>query len=148
MQDIEDQPQEKPGFNLLVTYRDEKTGLVVKSDPYTLRVTGESGSSERQRLWERPKNSGNLFDKKGNPCGRWEYEEKTVKGKTIKTGKYNPDAEHIAFVPPPTKDQLLAQQLTEKDVKIAELEREMAAIKAEKEKKDSPPAGKTATKKE
>lgn len=125
------------GFNLKVTYRDERTGLITHTDPYTVRYVGEVGSNEKSRLWERPKGSGNLFDKHNNPCGRWVYTEKVVKGKKINEGKYDPSAEHIAFTPPPTQDQKLAQELTAKDVRIAELEREMASIKAEQEKKSA-----------
>lgn len=123
------------GFDLVVTHRDPKTGLVVRENPYILRVIGETGSSEKQRLWERPKGSGNLFDKHNNPVGRWVYEDKIVKGKKIRVGSYDEKAEHVAFTPPPTKDQLLAQGISERDVKIAELERELNAIKAENEKK-------------
>lgn len=135
-----DEPKEiKPsGFNLQVTYRDDKTGQVTHTDPYTLRVSGEQGSNERVRLWERPKGSGNLFDKKGNPAGRWVYEKVSEKGKTFMKGKHDPTAEHIEFTPPLTQDQLLAKELTDSKVKIAELEREMASIKAEREKKDAP----------
>lgn len=130
-------PEEKPqtGFNLIVTKRDDKTGLVTEKDPYILRVIGETGSSEKQRLWERPAGSGNLWDKSNNPVGRWVYEEKVIKGKKVKEGKFVADAPHIAFTPPQTKDQILAKSLSEKEVKIAELERELLSIKTEKDKR-------------
>jgi hypothetical protein len=128
----EEQPKE---FDLKVTYRDEKTGLITKRDPYILRVVGEQGSNVKSRLWERPAGSGNLFDKHMNPVGRWVYEEKTVRGKVVRVGKFVEGAEHIKYVPPMTEDQKLAQELLSKDAKIAELEREMAAIKAEETKK-------------
>lgn len=127
----EDKPQ--TGFNLQVTYRDEHTGLITHEDPYIRRVVGE----ERQVLWERPKGSGNLFDKHNNPIGRWISEDKVIKGKAVKVGHHDPDAKHIAFTPPPTADQILAQTITEKDVKIAELEQELKAIQAEREKRGS-----------
>ncbi len=128
------------GFNLQVTYRDEQTGLVTHSDPYVLRVIDETGSGDKRELFERPKGSGNLFDKQNNPVGRWVYgEEKIIKGKKVRVGSFVPDAQHIAFTPPPTEDQLLARQLSEKDVKIAELERELKAIQSEKSKKAEAP---------
>lgn len=119
------------GFDLTVHHRDPKTGALVNVTPYILRVCGETGSSEKTYLWERPKGSGNLFDKQGNPVGRWVMEEQDVKGKKIKVGKHDPKAEHIAFTPPPTKDQQLAASIAQKDVRIAELERELKAIQAE-----------------
>lgn len=132
-------PEEKPetGFSTLVTHRDDKTGLVTHTDPYIRRVIGEVGSNERQTLWERPAGSGNLFNKAGNPIGRWVYEEKIVKGKAVKVGSYVPDAEHIAYVAPLTADQKLRQEMTADKVRMAELERELAQIKAEKEKKSA-----------
>lgn len=129
---------QQKGFDLVVTHRDEKTGQITRTEPYILRVIGEVGSNEKSRLWERPAGSGNLFDKKGNPVGRWVYEEKSVKGKKVRTGKFVPDVEHVEFVPPQTEDQKLRYEMTENKAKIAELERELAAIKAEKEKKSAP----------
>lgn len=121
------------GFDLRVTHRDPHTGLITKEDPYVLRIIGESGSSDRMELLERPKGSGNLFDRRNRPIGRWIMEERTIKGKVTRVGKYDPEAEHIVFTPPATKDQVLARSLTEKDVRIAELEKELRAIQAEKE---------------
>lgn len=129
---------QQKGFDLTVTHRDEKTGQVIRTEPYILRVIGEVGSNEKTRLWERPAGSGNLFDKKGNAVGRWVYEDKIVKGKKVRTGKFEPDVEHVEFVAPQTEDQKLRQQLTEDKAKIAELERELAAVRMEKEKKSAP----------
>lgn len=109
------------GFNLVVHHRNPKTGLVEKADPYILRVC-DAGNGGRTRLWERPKGSGNLYEKSGKPCGRWI------------DGKHDSKAEHIAFVAPLTSDQKLAAESIENKVRIAELERELAAIKAEKTK--------------
>lgn len=113
---------DKKEFNLKVHYRDEKTGLVTQEDSYTLRIIA-AGDGGKMRLWERPKNSGNLFDKKNEPIGRW------VKG------KWEKDAKHVAFEKPLTNDQKLASALAQKDARVLELERELAAIKAEQEKK-------------
>jgi hypothetical protein len=67
--------------------------------------------------------SGNLFNSKNEPIGRWV------------DGNWDKKAEHIAFVKPETKDQMLAREVVSKDAKIAELELELAAIKAESDKK-------------
>jgi hypothetical protein len=124
--------ENKPkGFDLRVTHRDEKTGLVTHTDPYTLRVMGEG--SAKVRYWERPAGSGNLFDKKGKPAGRWDKTQ--PEGKRLLA-----DVEHVAVIPVLTQDQKLRQQMTEDKAKIAQLEREVASIKAEKEKARPAPA--------
>ena len=127
------------GFDLRVTHRDPKTGLVTHTDPYILRVIGDGDNGGRSRLWERPAGSGNCWDKQGNPIGRWVYEEKEINGKKIRTGHYDPKAEHVHWEKPLTEDQKLAKEVLTKDAKIVELERELAAIKAESEKKSAPP---------
>lgn len=132
----ETQEDKKPEFSTKVTHRDEKTGLVVKQDPYILRVSGETGSNVKNRMWERPAGSGNLFDKQMNPIGRWESEEKVIRGKKVKVGKYNPDAKHIEWKAPETQDQKLAREHAEATAKNAALEKELASLKAEVEKKN------------
>jgi len=121
------------GFDLLVTHRDEKTGIVTDRDPYILRVTGEQGG-EKSKIWERPAGSGNCFNKKNEPIGRWITEERkdAKSGKIVRTGRLDPDAVHVVFEKPLTKDQVLSKEVTESRSKIAELEKELAAIKAEK----------------
>lgn len=115
------QIEEAPtGFNLQVTYRDEQTGLIDRHDPYILRVCGDGGN--RTQLFERPKGSGNCFDKQNNPIGRWV------------NGKHQPTAEHIKFVPPMNEDQKIRAEMTKDKVRIAELEKELKAVAAEKEK--------------
>lgn len=122
----------KKSFDLKVTHRDEKTGLVTESDPYILRECAREGGG-RQRFWERPAGSGNLFDKSGTPIGRWD--------KTKPEGQRFIEGEkHIAFQRPLTGDQKLRAEMIAKDVRLAEVERELAAVKAEKEKKDAPKA--------
>lgn len=116
------------GFDLMVHHRDEKTGLVTKSDPYTLRVTGVQGG-EKTEIFERPPGSGNCFAKNGEPIGRWVVDPKTKRG-SLKEGE-----PHVTYSKPETQDQKLAKELITKDSRIAELERELAAINAEKEKK-------------
>lgn len=121
----------KPKFDITVTHRDERTGLITKRDPYILRVT-QASDGGKTRLWERPVGSGNLFNSKNVACGRWIVDEKTKKGKHVA------DAEHVHFTPPPTEDMKLAQEMTQKDVRIQALEAELAQIRAEGEKKMSP----------
>lgn len=116
------------GFDLQVTFRDDLTGLVTHHNPYTMRVVAAQDGG-KMRLWERPVGSGNLWDKKGNPIGRWLTDEKTKKGKFIK------GEPHISFVPPMTEDQKLARSLTEKDSRITALEKELDSLKAESKKK-------------
>lgn len=128
--------QTPKGFDLRVTHRDEKTGLITHTTPYTLRVIGNGSGGGTTKLWERPSGSGNLWNKKGDPIGRWVKDEKGV-------GRWDKEAKHIDFTPPETKDQKLAREVAAKDVKIAEMERELAAIRAEQEKSAKP-----ATKKE
>jgi hypothetical protein len=129
-------------FDLIVHHRDPKTGLVVKSDPYILRVVGETGSSEKSQYWERPAGSGNLFDKENNPIGRWVYEEVTIKGKKVRKGKFEAGVEHIAFERPMTADQKLAQAVIESTRENDALKAELAALKAESEKKSGGPTPK------
>jgi len=124
---MDSQDQKPKGFDTTVTHRDPKTGRITHTTPYILRVCGEPGSSEKARYWERPAGSGNLFDKHNNPIGRWVYEEKNVKGKMVKIGKYDPNAKHVEWVPPQTEDQKIASE-------NAALKAELAALKAEKEK--------------
>lgn len=133
-----DMEQEKPKFDLVVTHRDPKSGLVTKTTPYILRVCGETGSSEKTQMWERPAGSGNLFDKEMNPVGRWVYEEQKVKGKMVRVGHHEPEAEHIVFVPPMTADEKLRHEMAETQVKLAEAQKELASIKAEREKALAP----------
>jgi len=125
MRHVPEQEEKKAeGFDLIVTHRDVKTGLVTHSNPYILRVCGEQGNSVKARYWERPKGSGNLFDKKGQPVGRWDASkpegERFIKG-----------AKHIEWVAPLTEDQKIAQE-------NAALKAELAQLKAEQAKKAAP----------
>ncbi len=115
---LDETKNEESGFDLTVNHRDPKTGLVTKRTPYVLRVVGAPDGG-RTSLFERPKGSGNIFDGQGNPWGRW-----------IK-GEHHPNEPHIAFVVPLTEDERLKHSVVEKDAKIAELEKELAAIRAE-----------------
>lgn len=111
-------------FSLRVTFRNMKTGLVEKTNPYILRMVGDGGN--KQQLWERPAGSGNLFNAKNEPIGRWDKSK--PEGERFLKGK-----EHIEWKAPETSDQRLAREYAEKDSKINQLERELAAIKVERE---------------
>ncbi len=124
--EVEEKEETKKGFDLTVTHRDSKTGLVTKHDPYTLRVI------DHERLWERPAGSGNLWDKENNPIGRWISKTEVIKGKKAVTGTYDPNAQHVAWEPPLTEDQKIAKE-------NATLRQELAALKAEKAKTEAPP---------
>jgi len=125
-----EQEVKKQGFDLTVTHRDPHTGLITHRNPYTLRIVASSDGS-KQRLWERPSGSGNIWDRHGNPAGR--FEKTIVEGKSV--GKFVAGAKHKEFVKPLTADQLLANSLVTKDSRIAELEKELANIRADQENK-------------
>lgn len=107
-----------------VTQRDPKTGKVIGANPVVIRRIKNSEGGTTQ-LIEWPKGSGNIWNNKEipEPIGRY------VKGE-FKAGE-----KHIEFQPPVTEDQKLAARATEAEVRVAELERELAQIKAEQAKK-------------
>ncbi len=120
--------------SLIVHHRDDKTGQVKSEDAYVLHVIGgENG--EKMRLFERPKGSGNVFDGQGRPAGRWD--------KNAREGsRFLKGVEHIAFTAPETQDQKLKREMIETNSENAALKAELAAIKAEKESRDSKSADK------
>ena len=122
-------PQEEPKkkeFDLRVQHRNPRTGLIEKVDPYTLHVIGD----DHRKVYERPSGSGNCWDPRNNPIGRWDEKKGFIEG-----------AKHIEFTPPETKDQILARSLIAKDTKIAALEKELAEYTAEKDRNSKPPKG-------
>lgn len=119
--------EKKERFDLTVTHRNPKTGLITHQDPYILRQF-DHPELGRIKAFERPKGSGNLFDRDNNPMGRWEREETVHLGKTIYGGKFVKDAPHIEWNPPETQDQIVARE-------NAALKAELAAMKAEAAKK-------------
>ena len=115
------------GFDTKVTHRDPKTGLIIKKTPYIKRVCGKvAGGSDR--YFEKPAGSGNLFNKKGEPVGRWD--SNLAEGK-----RCIPCASHIEFAVPQTEDDKLAKSLILKERENATLKAELNALKMEKEKK-------------
>lgn len=117
-QDLYNDPKEvKKGFDLQVTFRDEKTGVVTHTDPYVLRVV--SGT----KYWERPAGSGNIFNAKGEAIGRWEK------------NAFVPNAKHVAYAPPETRDQKLAREIAETKSQNEVLMKELESLRAEQKKK-------------
>lgn len=134
-----DKTEEEVETGLVVSYRNPKTKLIERKDPYTLRVVAQG--SDRLQLWERPAGSGNLFDKpnlkEANPMGRWVYIEKEKNGKKCREGSWDAEAPHIAWNPPESADQKIARESMIKDAKIAALEKELAAVKAEQDAEEA-----------
>lgn len=119
-------------FDIKVSHRDSKSGAVTHTNPYVLTVLQTDAG--RLSLFERPPGSGNLFDKKGHPCGRWKTDEK---GKKV----HDPEAVHTAYQKPETNDQKLSRQMLEvaqenERLKKALAAKEVESIKAEAKSKD------------
>lgn len=120
-----------------VTHRNRKTGLVERRENYIMRTVGSTDKNNRDRVnyVEYPAGSGNLWDKNWKAIGRWDKD--APEGKRFKK-----DEAHIVWAPPATEDQILAKEMAQDKMKIAELERELAAIQAEKSEKKAVPAKK------
>lgn len=110
-----------------VTFRNPKTGMVEKETPYILRTVGSKDNRNRVNYLEFPAGSGNLWDQNWKPIGRWD-KDKPEGQRFIK------DAVHSVWAPPETQDQKLAKEMAADKLRIAELEKEVALIKAENEK--------------
>lgn len=107
-----------------VTYRNAKTGLVERQDPYIMRTVGSKDNRNRVNYVEYPAGSGNLWSKDWKPIGRWDATKP-------EGSRFLKDEPHQAWAPPETQDQKLAKEMALDKQKIAELERELAAIQAE-----------------
>lgn len=109
-----------------VTYRNPKTGQVIRQDNYIMRTVGSLDKNNRDRVnyLEFPAGSGNLWSKNWEPAGRWDA--KQPEGK-----RYIKDAPHVEWTPPETQDQVLAKEMAMDKQKIAELEKELSAIRGE-----------------
>lgn len=115
-----------------VTYRNPKTGLVERQEPYIMRTVGSPNSRDRVNYLEFPAGSGNLWSKDWKPIGRWDKD--APEGKRFKK-----DEPHVEWKAPETQDQKLAREMAADKLKIAELEKELASIQAEKDAKAKPP---------
>lgn len=122
-------------FNTKVTYRDDKTGQIIKQDPYIMRSCKKDGGGSAH-YFERPAGSGNLYDGQGRPVGRWDVSKPEGE-------RFIADAKHIAWERPKTEDEKLASRLIAADAKNKALEAELAAMKAEKVAKTAPKDTKT-----
>lgn len=120
--------EEKPtGFDFKVTHRDPLTGQITHTTPYNMHIIGE----ERKQVMERPKGSGNCFDAQNEPAGRI-----ALKGEgKQKRLAYEPEAKHVTWVEPETKDQKLARDVAAQRTENAALKAEIAALKAEADAK-------------
>lgn len=128
------QEEEVKGFDTKVTHRDPRTGQIVRRDPYIKRVCSKEGGGVA-RYFERPAGSGNLWDKQGNPVGRWD-------GSKPEGERYLKNAAHIAWERPKTEDEKLAAELISREQENAALKAELAAMKAEQAKSAGKPQDK------
>lgn len=100
------------GFDDRVHIVDEKTGRLIKYQPYARHSHGTD------LLFERPIGSGNCFRENGTECGRWD----------IKAWKQTHDT-HIETAPLPVNKQEAQEQ------ELAALRAELAALKSKNEPK-------------
>lgn len=103
-------------FDHRVRVVNEKTGQTIAYQPYATHIFG----ADKQTLLERPIGSGNMFDLKGNPIGRWEPRHNGTWEKVDET--------HAAAKPIP---------VDEKEYLREQLEAAQAELKAIKSEKDS-----------
>lgn len=108
------------GFDLRVQVRDDKTGEVVRHQPYKLRI------EKQTRYYERPVGSGNLFYEGGNEAGRW------VK---LPSGQMGPDttATHVQWTAPLEGAEKLFSDNEKLKQQYETLRAELEAIQREKE---------------
>lgn len=105
-------------FDNRVQIRDEQSGRLIKTQPYAIHKFGSN------TLMERPIGSGNMFNQHDEPIGKWKLEKD---GSWSKVGDEHSSAPAYQMVG--TVDDLLT--------KNAELEAELAALKAEKAPKEA-----------
>lgn len=112
--------QETPS---LITHKFDGHGKLISKNPYRLHTMGPS------KYFEFPVNSGNLWcEDLKTPAGRMVYE---VDSKGKRTKRVDPDAAHVKFVRPLQGAEKIAAEL-------ADAKAELAAIKADLEKKVKP----------
>lgn len=100
-----------PTFDLKTHHFDPK-GRLLQKTPYTLYVEGGV------KYFEQPVGSGNLFNEGGDPAGR------------ITAGIINTQEAHVDYAP---EQELTAAELSAQN---AALQKELAAIKAERASKE------------
>lgn len=110
-------------FDLTVQRWNSQGQLQGKPNHYRKFILGD------RELYERPLNSGNLWLENNQPAGRviCEFNEKGH----IVSKRFDFEAKHVEFVPPPTGAEKIAAEL-------AAVKAELAAIKKETEAKAEP----------
>jgi len=121
------------GFDLTVTHRNQY-GEIVKQDPYTLIVSAGSDGG-KVKLWERPKGSGNVWNRKGEPIGRYLRDERTGRG------KFHAGAPHVEVVAPASPEEMYEKLTKDQAARIKALESELRAMQAENKKTQKPDKG-------
>jgi uncharacterized small protein (DUF1192 family) len=117
-----DQEMDPNKFDLR-THLFDNNGRIVKTNHYALHVT--DGVS----YFERPMNSGNLWFENNQPAGRVERVA-DASGKSSKV--FSPGAPHKVFEIKLEGDELLQVELQNSVERIAALEKELAAVRAER----------------
>lgn len=108
----------------LVTDRWDSQGHKIISNPYRMFI------KDGTKYFERPVNSGNLWDEGNQPAGRVEC---TFNDKGhIVTKEFKFEAAHIAFTPAPKGAEKVHYELEQQRKRTAELEAELAAIRGER----------------
>lgn len=108
----------------------DSQGRLVKKNLYTEYVIQGS------RYLERPMNSGNLWTEGNQPAGR--IEKTFGPAGQVLTKKFDHEASHIAYTPVLTGDEAIMYQLEQERAARVELERELAAIRAERSPDKTP----------
>lgn len=85
--------------------------------------------------YERPVNSGNLWFENNQPAGRMKFT--FGKNGAIASKELLPDAPHVEWTAPLEGDAALHYELEQLRAKNAAIERELAAVKAEREPEKS-----------
>lgn len=120
-------PEEKEseGFDIRVHYVDGATRKVTHKNPYRMHVV------KGVQYFERPVGSLNLFYKDGSPAGRLDEKALAKNKMEVLVG-----AAHVEWVAPKSESELREMEYQAAIKKSAALEKELAAMKAEQEKKD------------
>jgi hypothetical protein len=106
-------------FDNRVHIRDASTGRIFKKQHYAMHAF------DGIKIWERPINSGNMFNAHGDSIGRW---------KKIDGGRWEKiSAEHSSV---PLFEKVLPME--DLATRNAELESELAALKADLEQRTAP----------
>ncbi len=114
----------------LVTDRWDSQGMRTVHNKYRKYILNGA------EYYERPVNSGNLWFENNQPAGRvlLTFNDKGH----IASKEFNFDAEHVAYVAPPTGSQKLAADLEVTKAELAAAQAELAAINKEMEVRTAP----------